>query len=204
MPHPAFGPVASEATVATEQLPGVDVGRHDEQVGELLGVVGRGDVRREDLLHPRPVHRLAVLGDAGHQLLVGLLGEHQQRLVSAPLVVVDDDVDRRGDVPDRGTSLVGHGLLRVLERRLIQAGPAPEVSQDGLDADPGASGDVVERDVGHRALAVEGDARVDDPGAGLLDGAGPGGHRVGAGRVHVSASAHQYPYSCQCLFTRIS
>ncbi len=102
--------------------------------------------------------------------------------------MVDDDPHRGGDVADRRTPLVGHGLLCALERRLLQARPAPEVPQDRLDADTGAAGDVVEADLGDGPLTVQRDARVDDPAAGLLDGAGAGGHGVGAGRVHVTRS----------------
>src|SRR4051812_36718933 len=74
VPHPALGAVTAEAAVAAEQLPGVDVGGHDEQVGQLLGVLRRVEERREHLLDPLPVHRLAARRDARHQVLVRLLG----------------------------------------------------------------------------------------------------------------------------------
>src|SRR4029077_4220361 len=134
---------------------------------------------------------LAELGDASHQLLVTLLREHQQGHVAAELVVVDDHADRGRRVADRRTAFVGHRLLGALERRLLQAAPAAEVPEHGLHAHAGPAGDVVEPDVGDGTLAVQGYTGVDDPGPGLLDGTGPGGHGVRAGGVHVNDTSHQ-------------
>ena len=65
--HAAFGAVAAEAAVAAQQLPGVDVGRDDEQVDELLGVVGSARTARRP---PGPRSRCIALPcsvTAGHR-----------------------------------------------------------------------------------------------------------------------------------------
>src|SRR5215207_3433035 len=94
--HPFGGLVAAEAPVAAEQLPGVDVGGHDEEVDECVArsVVPRIERGGEDRFDPDSMQALALARHACGERLPALLAEQQQHPVAVRLVVVDEGLDR--------------------------------------------------------------------------------------------------------------
>jgi hypothetical protein len=181
-----LGEAAGETAVATQQLPGVDVGRDHQQVQELLlrsrVEVGQGGC--EHLGHPGAMQRLAPVRHLPDLLVGALLGEHHQGQVATLLVVVDEHLERARYVAGRCSSLLGDLVLGEEHRLVEEAGPAAEVTQDRLDAHLGLRRHRVEPDLRGQALALQVERRLQDAPPGSLGGPRPGGHGVAASGVH--------------------
>ena len=171
----ALGAGAGQSAVAAQQLPGVDVGGDHEQVERPR----RASASRERTRRPRRPTPGA--SPAGRPSVDRAMRRR------CPPARASAATCRRGARSGRRRTRIAAATsptgarrssatwsVREGDGRVDQPGPAAEVAQHRLDADPGPLGDVVEGDVGGQPLGVQVEGGLEDPPPGLLDGRGPG------------------------------
>jgi hypothetical protein len=160
----------AERHVAAKKLPDINVGQDDEDIEKLFA---RGALRALELRREHSLHALAVIVSA---LFEGRLQPGVAALVIEPLhdeianafVNVEERSDRRLDVAGR-RGFQKHAAGRHVGKRGVDQFVLARIgAQDGAHGDAGARGDLFQREVLDRALAIKRDGRKPNAGLGRV------------------------------------
>jgi hypothetical protein len=151
------------AEIESKKLPGEHVRERDQLRSQQR--IGRfGEEWAERALYPPVVGSPAAIRDYTELGNLLLLRQQPQGGRTPSLVVIEQVLDGTVYIPNG----CGIALSEDLGSRLLSGGrdesvPRAEVSEDGLDCDAGALGDVLERDLVVKPLDVEIEDRAHDP-----------------------------------------